>query len=43
MVDLGNWMAGSYVMSRPVDPDRDGEAIERAAATVAEDSPDIEH
>ena len=28
MVDLGNWFAGAYVISRPIDPDSDAEALE---------------
>ena len=28
MVDLGHWFGGSYVLSRPVDPEADREAFE---------------
>ena len=28
MVDLGNWFAGEYVLSRPLDPEQDSEAVE---------------
>jgi len=28
MVDLGNWFEGAYVISRPIDPESDAEALE---------------
>lgn len=27
MVDLGNWFGESYVLSRPIDPEADAEAV----------------
>lgn len=32
MVDLGNWFAEGYSLSRPIDPETDQEAIEEAIA-----------
>ncbi len=30
MLDLGSWLNEEYVLSRPIDPERDREAIEAA-------------
>jgi endogenous inhibitor of DNA gyrase (YacG/DUF329 family) len=29
MLDLGNWFNGEYVLSRPIDPETDSEAMEQ--------------
>ena len=30
MVDLGNWFGEAYVVSRPIDPEADAEAVTKA-------------
>ena len=34
MVDLGNWLGEAYVVSRPIDPEKDAEAVEAALKDV---------
>jgi hypothetical protein len=31
MVDLGNWMGGAYVLSRPINPETDQQALDELA------------
>ncbi len=38
MVDLGNWFSGNYSLSRPIDPEKDAEAL---ADLITESQEDV--